>query len=145
MKPGRADLFSSMLVAGALLTTAPTASAADPVDHFEHKHRSVRISSGRIHPKVLQTHSNDALVWINYSSRVARVSFDKSVAAKLKCNSRSAFGVTEDRLVSTRIQGSQFASICNLAPGEYAYRVDLYSHSGDAVSARSFEGKIVVE
>ncbi len=57
----------------------------------------------------------------------------------------SAFGVTDDRLVSTRIQGSQFASICNLAPGEYAYRVDLYSHSGDAVSARSFDGKIVVE
>ncbi len=118
MKPRRADLFSSMLVAGALLTAAPTASAADPVDHFEHKHRSVRISSGRIHPKVLRIQPDNALVWINYSSRVARVSFDKSVAAKLKCNSRSAFGVTDDRLVSTRIQCSQFASICNLSPCE---------------------------
>ena len=142
MKPRRTALLSSML--GALLTTAPAASAADP-DHFEHRHRNVRISSGRIYPKVLEIHSNDALVWINYSSRVARVSFDKSVAAKLKCNSRSAFGVTDDRLVSSRIQGSQFASICNLSAGEYAYRVDLYSSSGDAVSARSFEGKIVVE
>ncbi len=145
MKPRRTDLFSSILVMGSLLTTAPAASAADPVDHFEHKHRSVRISSGRIHPKVLQTHSNDALVWINYSSRVARVSFDKSVAAKLKCNSRSAFGITGDRLLSSPIQGSRFVSICNLSPGEYAYRVDLYSRAGDAVSNRSFEGKIVVE
>ncbi len=145
MKPGRTDLFSSILVTGALLTTAPAASAEDPVDHIEHRHRSVRISLGRIHPEVLRIQPDAALVWINYSSRVARVSFDKSVAAKLKCNSRSAFGISGDRLLSSRIQGSQFASICNLSPGEYAYRVDLYSRAGAGVSDRSFEGKIVVE
>ncbi len=145
MNPRRTDLFWSILGLGALLTTAPAASAADPVDHLEHRHRSVRISSGRIHPKVLRIQPDDALVWINYSSRVARVSFDKSVAAKLKCNSRSAFGITSDRLISSRIQGSQFVSICNLSPGEYAYRVDLYSRAGEAVSDRSFEGRIVVE
>ncbi len=145
MKLRKIHLFSRVLALGALLTTAPAAGAADPVDHFEHRHRSVRISSGRIHPEVLRIQPNDALIWVNYSRLVARVSFDKSVAAKLQCNSRSAFRTIGDRLLSSRIQGSQFASICSLSPGEYTYRVDLYAGPGAGISERSFERKIVVQ
>ncbi len=139
--------FAPAFAALCALTLAP-AFAADEPDHMEHRHSTVRISASRLHPKVQRIHTDDALAWINYSPRSARILFDGSVATKLACRSRASFTIDGDRLVSSRIQGRQFASLCQLAPGEYAYTVELGSSTGEGFGAggvsRTLKGTIIV-
>ena len=113
---------------------------------MEHRHSSVRISSVRLHPEVQSIQADDALAWINYSRNVARIVFDQSVATKLKCRARSSFTLDGGRLVSAPVQGQQFASLCNLAPGEYDYTVELGSGAGQGGGgvSRTLKGRVVV-
>ena len=117
------------------------------VDHADYEHRFVRITPLRLSPSAVTLTTDQALAWVNYASKVARVSFDKDVATKMKCRSRGTFRITGDRLESNDIQGRQFASLCSLAAGTYTYRVALFDSSGAIVSppARMLEGSIVVE
>ncbi len=119
----------------------------EQVDHAKYEHRFVLITSARIHPDPARVTTDQALAWVNYSPKIARISFEKDVATKMTCRSRGSFRITGDRLESNDIQGRQFASLCKLAPGEYTYRVALFDSSGATVSppARRLEGTIVVE
>ena len=139
----------SSVMAGAL---AVVLLGSHPVhaesDHADHDHQTVTISSGRIHPEHVQIGIDDALSWANYSSRIARVVFDAEVAKKMKCRSATSFTLAGENLVSLDIQGSQFASLCQLAPGEYTYSVELYAgfgSSGFAGVERTLEGRITVK
>ena len=130
----------------AMLLCSTIAAAKEP-DHADHEHRFVRITSSKIRPATQQIHSTDAIGWVNYSSKIARISFDREVGKHLACTSRGSFRLTGDRLESGDIQARQFASLCRLAPGEYAYRVDLHTGSGSSsagIPSKSFEGNIVV-
>ncbi len=128
------------------LIFGPASSFAAEPDHAEHDHRMTRILETRVHPKTIEIHSTDAVGWLNYSSKRARISFDAEVAKSMTCRSIGTFRVDGPRLTSTDIQATQFASLCSLAPGEYEYRVELKSGigSGGATPGRSFTGKIVV-
>ena len=119
----------------------------EQVDHAKYEHRFVRITSARVHPDPVRLTTDQALAWVNYSPKIARVSFDREVAKKMACRSPGAFRLIGDRLESNDIQGRQFASLCKLAPGEYTYRVALFDSYGAVVSppARMLEGTIVVE
>ncbi len=126
---------------------AAKAEEAGVPDHAEHRHAFVRITDGSIRPGSLRVDSEDALGWLNYSRKIARVSFDKDVAERMFCTAKGGFRIAGDRLVSQPIQAFQFASLCRLEPGEYTYRVELVGGAGSAqnltpVSSR--EGKIVV-
>ncbi len=128
------------------LIFGPASSFAAEPDHAEHDHRMARILETRVHPKTIEIHSTDAVGWLNYSSKRARISFDAEVAKSMTCRSIGTFRVDGPRLTSTDIQATQFASLCSLAPGEYEYRVELKSGIGSsgATPGRSFTGKIVV-
>ena len=122
------------------------AASEDESDHAKHKHRFVRITSGSLHPKAQNIGTSEAFGWVNYSSKIARVSFDKEVASKMLCTTRTSFRLAGDRLESGDIQGRQFASLCSLQPGEYAYRVELRSGAGtSAGSSRTLKGTLIVE
>ena len=92
--------------------------------------------------------ADDALAWANYSSRIARVVFDAEVAKRMKCRSATSFTLAGDRLISRDIQATQFASLCQLAQGEYAYNVELFAGSGSSGFAgvdRTLQGRITVK
>ena len=128
----------------ALVLLAPSAIRAD-TDHASRTHRAIRISSGGLHPEHQTIKADQALMWVNYDSRIARVSFDPSVAKNLKCAQRTTFTLDGSQLVSPEIQSQQFASLCQFAPGTYAYRLALYEGTGGALDPeRTLEGTITV-
>ncbi len=128
------------------LVFGPASSFAAEPDHAEHDHRMARILETRVHPKTIEIHSTDAIGWLNYSSKRARISFDAEAAKSMTCRSRGTFHLDGPRLTSSDIQATQFASLCSLAPGEYEYRVELRSGIGADGSSlgKSFTGKIIV-
>ena len=128
------------------LIFGPSQSLGAEPDHAEHNHQVAKILETRVHPKVIEIPSSDAISWLNYSSRRARVSFDPEVAKSMTCRSVGGFRLEGARLTSRDIQATQFASLCSLAPGEYEYRVELKSGIGGSGGgpAKSFNGKIVV-
>ncbi len=128
------------------LIFGPSSSFGAEPDHAEHDHRMARILETRVHPKTIEIHSTDAIGWLNYSSKRARISFDSDVAKSMTCKSISTFHLDGYRLTSNDIQATQFASLCNLAPGEYEYHVELRSGIGGSGASigKSFTGKIIV-
>lgn len=118
----------------------------DHSDHAERAHRYVRISASGLHPREQQAGPEDALGWVNYSSKLARVSFDSDVAKHMVCTTRTSFQLTGQRLESAPIRAQSFASLCQLEPGEYAYKVQLYKGAGGSTQPfdREFEGRITV-
>ncbi len=132
-----------------LATFAALASGAAEdaeTDHSERVTEFVRIVNASLRPEQLRIQAGDAFGWLNYSNRIARVSFDKSVAKALTCRSPGTFRVTGERLESGDIQSQQFASLCDLAPGTYPYRVELRTGAGSGGGlAATLEGTIVVE
>lgn len=136
-----------VLMVGCLVAPTSPARAGSDTDHIDHEHRFVRIGAASIHPEVSRLAVEDAAGWVNYSSKIARVSFDAEVAKKLTCSSPSGFHLTGDRLESRGIQSMQFASLCRFAPGEYAYRVELFSGVGGAGRGydRVIQGRLVVQ
>lgn len=136
-----------IVAAAALLVASAGVGRASDADHIEHRHRSVRIGAGSLHPRVQHVDEHEAIGWLNYSGRIARVSFEADVATKMFCTAVTGFRVTGPRLESPGIQARQFAAVCRLEPGEYAYRVELYD--GASASGRGYgrtlEGKLIVE
>jgi hypothetical protein len=134
------------LTMGLATLTLSAAAVEEESDHAEHEHRFVRITRRSLHPKEQKIDTDEAFGWVNYSSRMARVSFDREVAKKMLCTTRGDFRITGKRLESGDLQGRQFAALCRLAPGAYAYRVELRSGSvGIAGAERTLEGTLIVE
>ena len=139
-------MIARLALPAALFMVAPQAAAEEREDHLTHRHRTIRISSTRLSPQELRIGTDDAVAWLNYSNQLARISFDSSVAEKIRCSSKTSFRLTGDRISSRRVQGTQFASLCHLVPGEYAYRVDLFSGAGGGGAVeRSLKGRIRVD
>jgi hypothetical protein len=134
--------LAALLVAG----LAPTGAWAEEPDHAEREHRLIRILETRVHPREAKAARDDAIGWLNYSSQRARVSFDASVAEHLTCRAPGGFRLEGERLATPAIQSTQFVSLCNLAPGRYAYRVELAAGvgGGGAALAKLLEGTIEV-
>ncbi len=140
------SLAAVVLTIGLAVLAFSAAASEEEPDHAKHEHRFVRITSGSLHPKAQKVGTDEAFGWVNYSSKIARVSFDQEVASKMLCTTRTSFRLAGDRLESGDIQGRQFASLCSLQPGEYAYRVELRSGAGtSAGSSRTLKGTLIVE
>ena len=143
------DRRAGWLLVFTLIFSPSTSFGAEPdhSDHSDHDHRVARILENRVRPETIEVHSTDAISWLNYSSKRARISFDSEVAKKMTCRSVGTFHLDGPRLITNDIQATQFASLCSLAAGEYEYRVELrsgISASGGGSIGRSFTGKIVV-
>jgi plastocyanin len=145
-------LWLGAFVSALVLATAMPAEAEEPAaaDHSARDHIFVTILPLKLRPDVQHLGPGDAVGWINYTNRIARVYFAKDVAKRMTCTSKGTFRINGERLESADIQAQQFASLCSLAPGEYAYRVELRSGvgggsgGGGGVTA-TLEGKIVAE
>ena len=123
---------------GGAITTARTASVSALPDHAGHETRIVGISAGALLPTVKQIESGDAFGWLNYSTQIASISFDRSVAAQMTCRGPSPFELQSDRLRAASVASGGYATLCNLAPGEYDYEVELVG------KGKVLLGKIVV-
>ena len=142
----RTSLAAAVLTIGLAVVAFSAAASEDESDHAKNEHRFVRIRSSSLHPKTQKVGTNEAFGWVNYSSKIARVSFDREVGGKMLCKTRTSFQLTGDRLQSGDIQGRQFATLCSLAPGEYAYLVELRSGAGTlAGPGRTLKGTLIVD
>lgn len=127
------------------LLLVPVATQAEP-DHPEDRHQLVRIFEGHVRPGEQRIRATEAIGWLNYTSKIAQVSFDREVAKKLTCTEPGGFTLDGPHLISREIQATQFAPLCNLAPGAYDYVVTLRSGAGtNRGGEKKLEGRIVVE
>ena len=133
------------LTAAVAILILPATAPAQEVDHVGHRHTPIRIAKSSLRPDPAKLPAADALVFLNYSGRIAQISFDESVAKSITCRTRSAFELSNGRLTAAYVRQGSFVSLCNLAPGNYDYRVELKSSAGDLDNYAIYEGKIVVE
>ena len=148
----RNHVFRFGALAGVVLFLAAAArSGAEDLpaaDHAARDHVFVTILPLKVRPEVQRIRAGDAVGWLNYTNRIARVYFAKDVAKSMTCTSKGTFRINGDRLESADIQAQQFASLCSLAAGEYAYTVQLRSGvgaGGEGAVTAILEGKIVAE
>ncbi len=139
-----------LIVAAFLLLALPPSQAAAQAtgqDHIDHRHQTIRIQGGSLHPQLQRVSAKDAITWLNYSGGAVRISFDVAVAKKMVCTAVGGFHVSGSRLESPKIESRQFVSACRLQPGEYLYQVELYDESGGEgqASKARLQGKLVVE
>lgn len=138
------------LASALVLASAAPARAEDlpAADHTQRDHVFVTILPLKVRPEVQHIRAGDAVGWLNYTNRIARVYFPKDVAKHMTCTTKGTFRINGDRLESASIQAQQFASLCSLAAGDYAYTVELrsgVSASGGGGVTSTLEGRIVAE
>lgn len=132
-----------LAVIGTPAGAIPPLVSEPELDHVHYSHKTVRITSTGLQPEVMRIHTDDAFGWLNFSSRVARVSFDAKVGKRLLCTSLTTFRITGDRLESGDVEKLHFVSLCRLLPGQYDYRVRLLP--GRRRGEELLEGTLVVE
>jgi hypothetical protein len=112
------------------------------------RHEYIRIRNWMVHPRTLRVAAGREIGWINQTARGVRVQLDREVAGEMVCHDGSAFRLTGDFLESPEIRATQFASMCSLTPGVYAYRV-FFPGEGGAGGAppvgRTLRGRLIVE
>jgi hypothetical protein len=130
-----------------LLASAPCPAQETNSELGEMPHVFITILQGKLKPEVQKLTPNDAVGWLNYTDKIARVSFDKEVAKRMVCKKEGSFKLNGDRLESSNIQAQQFATLCVLSKGEYTYKVDLFSGAGGGAGnvPTTREGKLVIE
>ncbi len=136
--------FACLAAAVAILILPATAPAQE-VDHVGHRHKPIRIAKSSLRPDPVKLPAADALVFLNYSGRIAQISFDESVAKSIACESRSDFQLANGRLTAPNVRQGSFVSLCRLAPGSYDYRVELKRSAGELENYAVQDGKIIVQ
>lgn len=148
MKVGKYELSSALIrfaILALMLGAATQAVGADgsadvgEPDHAGHPTKIVGIVMTRLLPTVLVVPVGSAFGWLNYSSVEATIEFQEDIMPKLTCKSPGLFRSKASNPASPRVASGGFVTLCNLAPGEYDYRVQLGGHREPLV------GKIVVE
>ena len=133
------------LAATLAILTVPMTARAEESDHVDHQHSSIRITSSRLHPDRVTLPPENTLVFLNYSGRIAQISFDESVAKNIACKNRSSFELANGRLTAPYVRQGSFQSLCKLAPGSYEYRVELKRSAGELDNYAVHEGVILVQ
>jgi hypothetical protein len=124
--------------------TGAAARAAEP----EGRHQYVKIRNWMVHPPTLRVDAGREIGWVNQTGRGVRVQFEPEVAREMVCREGSGFRLNGDVLESPEIRVNQFASMCSLSPGVYAYRVQFSrARGGEGApgSGRILQGRLVVE
>ena len=129
----------------AILVAAVVPAVAEDSDHEDHAHHFVRITEGKLTPRVTTMRPGEAVAWANYSPKTAVIAFDREVGKRIVCDAPGSFRLTEQRLESAALRPRQFASLCQLTPGRYAYVVELRDAARGTPPSEGLEGTIVVE
>jgi len=109
-------------------------------DHADSEMTVIGITPRKLFSSVEIIDAEDSFGWINYSNTEVSITFDDpDIVSKMRCRSRDPFRVEARHLSAPRIPAGGFATLCQLARGEYTYRVTL------ADTSASLVGKLVVE
>ncbi len=84
----------------------------------------VRITDDGITPRRIEIDAGQKIAWQHAGSVEQRISFEPGTARALHCSEIVSFGLEEGRLVSGFLRSGDVASLCELAPGTYRYRVE---------------------
>jgi plastocyanin len=109
-------------------------------------HKVVLITADSLNPATVNLAPGQLIAWISYSPSESTVVFDRDVAKSMICHSRVNFSFEEGELRSVPINAGEFASFCQLKPGNYRYKV-VRSNASDpsgADAARTLEGEIII-
>ena len=109
-------------------------------------HKVVLITADSLNPATVELTPGQLIAWISYSPSESTVVFERDVAKSMICHSRVNFSFEEGELRSTPISAGEFASFCELKPGNYRYKV-VRSGASDPPgtdAGRMLEGEIVV-
>ena len=149
-------LAAALLLVGLASATEDRASQP-PVEALEdlpqldpsyqmNSHKVVLITADSLNPATVRLTPGQLIAWISYSPSASTVVFERGVAKSMICHSRVNFSFEEGELRSTPINAGEFASFCELKPGNYRYKV-VRSGASDPLGAdagRTLEGEIVV-
>jgi len=109
-------------------------------------HKVVLITADSLNPAKVELAQGQLIAWISYSPSESTVVFERSVAKSMICHSRVNFFFDEGELRSVPIRTGEFASFCQLKPGNYRYKV-LRSNTSDtdrADASETLEGEIII-
>ncbi len=126
--PHTSRRFAIVTLALALASQAAWGEDDAPEDEPDHAGRPteiVGITPTRLVPTVLVVPHDSAFGWLNYCSGDATIKFEEDITSKLRCLSPGLFRASAGDLASPRVASGAFVTLCNLAPGEYDYRVEL--------------------
>ena len=120
---------ASALACGGLALLASGAAFGEPRIQLEPAYKSslghkvVLITEQEVSPDEIELAQGQLVAWISYAPRPVTVVFDREVARNMICHSLVNFSLRDGKLKSDPIAPGEFASFCELQPGEYEYRV----------------------
>ena len=118
------------------LTSGPVfAEHEGPDAHAHHKTQTITLDTRDVRPASTTMEHGDVLSFVNYSTNPMRVTFTepKDLEAKIRCGlvrdakakgtpaAPWALFVWNDGKLVANVPPGQFASVCALAPGQYAF------------------------
>jgi hypothetical protein len=144
----------------ALGSRAVLAEPEGPSDHAKHSSRTITLDGNDVRPSQTRMEHSDVLMFVNYSTHPVRVTFTEPVDQKnhIRCsairgaerNAPSAawalFSWENDKLTAT-VPPGQFASVCSLEHGSYAFTVAPVDAAAQGTSSKGLlpaKGQIVV-
>src|SRR5262245_6443525 len=125
-------LFLSLLLS--LETSALLAAQEQPGEHAKHDTRTITLDGNDVRPSQTNMDHGELLAFANFSSHPVRVTFTEPVQLKdkIRCGlihggqkhvpspAWALFSWQDDKLIAT-VPPGQFASVCSLEPGSYAF------------------------
>ncbi len=135
----RLTILTLTLTLASQATWAEGGAREGEPDHAGYPTQIVAIVPTRLLPTVLVVAASSAFGWLNYTSVEAAIEFEEDITPKLTCRSPGPFRSSAGNPASPRVASGAFVTLCNLAPGEYDYRVDLEGYR------KPLLGKLVIE
>ena len=146
-----------------LLAFGPRAVLAEPEgasDHAKHTSRTITLDGNDVRPSQTRMEHSDVLMFVNYSAHPVRVTFTEPADLKnrIRCSAvRGAekdapsapwalFSWENDKLTAT-VPPGQFASVCSLEHGSYAFTVAPVDSSAQGAASHGLlpaKGQIMV-
>lgn len=89
----------------------------------------VEVRDEALRPRRVEIREGQKVAWQSASTMPVRISFARDVARSMHCTELVNFSLDEERLRSQLLHAGDVASLCELAPGTYRYRVERDRHS----------------
>src|SRR5262249_56425600 len=123
--------------------------AGGPADHAKHNSRTITLDGNDVRPTSTRMDHSDVLTFVNYSTHPVRVTFTEPADLKnrIRCGlvrgqekdapaaPWALFSWENDKLTAT-VPPGQFASVCALEHGSYAFTVDPVTASAQGAGTR---------
>ena len=146
-----------------LLALGPRAVLAEqegPSDHAKHTSRTITLDGNDVRPSQTRMEHSDVLMFVNYSTHPVRITFTEPADLKNRIRCSAIRGAEKDapsapwalfswengKLIAT-VPPGQFASVCSLEHGTYAFTVAAVDSSAQGEASHGLlpaKGQIMV-